>query len=57
MHTRRLLLAVLPLILLGCSTAYDAAWEKLGYDRDAWVGRSNGYTGGNWQQSNGTRTS
>ena len=21
----------------------DGYWERLGYDRDAWVGRSNGY--------------
>jgi DMSO/TMAO reductase YedYZ molybdopterin-dependent catalytic subunit len=37
--------------------AVDGYWEDLGYDRDAWVGRSNGYTGSNWQQSNGVRTS
>ena len=24
--------------------ASDGYWEELGYDRDAWVGRSNGYT-------------
>ena len=24
--------------------AADGYWEQLGYDRDAWVGRSNGYT-------------
>jgi DMSO/TMAO reductase YedYZ molybdopterin-dependent catalytic subunit len=23
--------------------AIDGYWENLGYDRDAWVGRSNGY--------------
>ena len=23
--------------------ALDGYWEELGYDRDAWVGRSNGY--------------
>jgi DMSO/TMAO reductase YedYZ molybdopterin-dependent catalytic subunit len=22
----------------------DGYWEQLGYDRDAWVGRSNGYS-------------
>jgi DMSO/TMAO reductase YedYZ molybdopterin-dependent catalytic subunit len=25
--------------------AADGYWEQLGYDRDAWVGRSNGYSG------------
>jgi DMSO/TMAO reductase YedYZ molybdopterin-dependent catalytic subunit len=25
-------------------TAEKGYWENLGYDRDAWVGRSNGYT-------------
>jgi DMSO/TMAO reductase YedYZ molybdopterin-dependent catalytic subunit len=24
--------------------APDGYWEELGYDRDAWVGRSNGYS-------------
>jgi DMSO/TMAO reductase YedYZ molybdopterin-dependent catalytic subunit len=24
--------------------AADGYWEQLGYDRDAWVGRSNGYS-------------
>ena len=24
--------------------AEDGYWEPLGYDRDAWVGRSNGYS-------------
>ena len=24
--------------------AIDGYWENLGYDRDAWVGRSNGYS-------------
>jgi len=24
-------------------SAQDGYWEALGYDRDAWVGRSNGY--------------
>ena len=24
-------------------TRVDGYWENLGYDRDAWVGRSNGY--------------
>ena len=26
--------------------AENGYWENLGYDRDAWVGRSNGYSGG-----------
>ena len=26
------------------SQAIDGYWENLGYDRDAWVGRSNGYS-------------
>ena len=25
--------------------AADGYWEQLGYDRNAWVGRSNGYGG------------
>lgn len=26
-----------------CEEAFDGFWEQRGYDRDAWVGRSNGY--------------